>query len=139
VSTHGLELRVPFLDKDVIDFSLRLPPRLKAPYNGYEKMFVRESFVDGWLPIDILFRRKEGFSDGVSGQARPWYADIQSHVNKLISTSTWNEFKDEFLSKEALFYFQIFGELFPTYALVVPPWMPKWSDVTDPSGRLVNI
>ena len=65
---HGLEARVPFLDLDVIAVAQRVPIAWKLPGEaGQEKAILRESF-DGWLPHEILWRRKEQFGDG-SGTA----------------------------------------------------------------------
>jgi len=43
-SSHGLELRVPFLDKDVISYVLSLDGRLRIPQNGIEKALLRQAF-----------------------------------------------------------------------------------------------
>jgi asparagine synthase (glutamine-hydrolysing) len=60
----GLEARVPFLDREVIDWALRLPPEAKlAPPGEPEKRLLREAF-DGWLPDDLLWRDKAEFGDG---------------------------------------------------------------------------
>jgi asparagine synthase (glutamine-hydrolysing) len=68
---HGLEARVPFLDREVIAQALALAPGWKASDpttpHGLEKRVLRHAF-DGWLPDDILWRRKEQFGDG-SGAA----------------------------------------------------------------------
>jgi asparagine synthase (glutamine-hydrolysing) len=65
---HGLEARVPFLDLDVIAVGARVPVEWKLPgEHGQEKRLLREAF-DGWLPEDILWRRKAQFGDG-SGAA----------------------------------------------------------------------
>src|SRR3954451_12117359 len=61
---HGLEARVPFLDAEVIRWSLRLPPdaKLLAP-DRPEKALLREAF-EGWLPHHLLWRTKAEFGDG---------------------------------------------------------------------------
>ena len=58
---HGLEARVPFLDREVIEWALRLPPAEKQ--GAPEKRLLREAF-DGWLPDDLLWRDKAEFGDG---------------------------------------------------------------------------
>ncbi len=65
---HGLEARVPFLDRQVIAFALGLPPEWKVSAPGQpEKRLLREAF-DGWLPHELLWREKAEFGDG-SGAA----------------------------------------------------------------------
>jgi len=61
---HGLEARVPFLDLDVIAFGLGLPAKWKlANGNRAEKHLLRAAFA-GWLPNNILWRKKLQFGDG---------------------------------------------------------------------------
>lgn len=65
---HGLEARVPFLDLDVIETVLGLPPAHKLPGDGrMEKDLLRRAF-EGWIPDEVLWRTKEEFGDG-SGAA----------------------------------------------------------------------
>ena len=65
---HGLEARVPFLDLDLIAVAQRVPIGWKLPgEEGQEKAILREAFT-GWIPDEILWRRKEQFGDG-SGTA----------------------------------------------------------------------
>ncbi|MGI9539246.1 MAG: asparagine synthase-related protein, partial [Miltoncostaeaceae bacterium] len=65
---HGLEARVPFLDRDLIAFGMRLPAAWKLRSDDKpEKLLLRMAFED-MLPHDIVWRRKEEFGDG-SGAA----------------------------------------------------------------------
>ena len=59
----GLEARVPFLDLDLLAFTMSLPPRWRAPRNGVAKHLLRTAF-EGWLPDDLLWRSKQQFGDG---------------------------------------------------------------------------
>ena len=61
---HGLEARVPFLDRQVIAFAFGLPMAWKqSPPGELEKRLLRRAF-DGWLPDEILWRVKAEFGDG---------------------------------------------------------------------------
>ncbi|GAA5161296.1 asparagine synthase B [Pseudonocardia eucalypti] len=61
---YGLEAREPFLDTDLIRVALALPPEWKQLTGGRpEKAVLREAFA-GWLPEEILWRKKEQFGDG---------------------------------------------------------------------------
>src|SRR5215213_9663521 len=61
---HAVEARVPFLDREVIAWALRVPASAKLPGPGVpEKQLLREAFR-GWLPDDILWREKAEFGDG---------------------------------------------------------------------------
>lgn len=60
---HGLELRVPYVDKEVVEYVERLPANLKVR-NGSRKWLHRQ--VSGrYLPDSILKRKKRGFAANV--------------------------------------------------------------------------
>ncbi len=69
----GLEVRVPFLDRALVDLAMGTDPRDRAPRAGgdghaIEKSLLREAFDDAgdpWLPRDGASRQKEQVSDGV--------------------------------------------------------------------------
>ncbi|MFX3630007.1 MAG: asparagine synthase (glutamine-hydrolyzing) [Ectobacillus sp.] len=56
---HSLELRVPFLDKEVFDVASKIPTELKIA-NGTTKAILREA-VKGIVPDHVLDRKKLGF------------------------------------------------------------------------------
>lgn len=60
---HSLELRVPYLDKDVVEYVERLPDNLKVR-NGTRKWLHRHVCRD-YLPGSILKRPKRGFAVNV--------------------------------------------------------------------------
>ena len=60
---HGLELRVPFLDKEIVEYAERLPANLKVR-NGSRKWLHRQVCRD-YLPESILKRPKRGFAMNV--------------------------------------------------------------------------
>ena len=60
---HGLELRVPFLDKEIVEYVERLPANLKVR-NGSRKWLHRQ-VCRAYLPESILKRPKRGFAMNV--------------------------------------------------------------------------
>jgi asparagine synthase (glutamine-hydrolysing) len=60
---HGLELRVPFLDKDIVEYVERLPAKFKVR-NGSQKWLHRQ-VCRNYLPEKILKRPKRGFAVNV--------------------------------------------------------------------------
>jgi len=56
---HGVEVRLPFLDPDLVSFSERLPDDLKI--RGRETKFVLRQSLRGVLPDEIITRPKSGF------------------------------------------------------------------------------
>lgn len=142
VSSNGLEVRVPFLDVNVVEFAQRMG-EAKWPVNNIEKFHLRTCF-DGDLPEAVLWRRKDGLSDGCSG-VKTWATYIQELVEPLVSDEELELNLTQHASihcpsKEALYYKKVYDTLFPTLDTNLPHyWMPKWTgNTTDPSGRLVE-
>jgi asparagine synthase (glutamine-hydrolysing) len=85
-AAHGLEVRVPFLDKYFTSYYLSLPPEDRQPQNGVEKYLLRSAFSGtGLLPDKILWRPKEAFSDGVSSKEKSWFSLLQDHIENKVS------------------------------------------------------
>jgi asparagine synthase (glutamine-hydrolysing) len=60
---HGLELRVPYVDKEIVEYVERLPANLKVR-NGSRKWLHRQ-VCRTYLPSSILKRPKRGFAANV--------------------------------------------------------------------------
>jgi len=61
---HGLEARVPFLDRTMLDTAFRIPVALKLPAeNRIEKWILRKAF-EHLLPDDVVWREKSQFDQG---------------------------------------------------------------------------
>ncbi|CCE05627.1 putative Asparagine synthetase (fragment) [Bradyrhizobium sp. STM 3843] len=76
----ALETRVPFLDKDVVEFAAQVPPRMKVR-EGRGKWLVRQ-VLDRHVPAELIDRPKTGFSiplDGwLRGPLKSWAGDLLS-------------------------------------------------------------
>ncbi len=57
---YSLEARCPILDKDVMEYSFRLPHRFK--FDGNEKKKILKDIAYDYLPRELLDRPKTGFS-----------------------------------------------------------------------------
>ena len=77
---HGLELRVPYLDHDVIELAGRLPAAVKIR-NGTQKWLHRR-VCQQFLPPEVVRRKKRGFGvDVVDG----WYrASLEGQVRDTL-------------------------------------------------------
>lgn len=94
ISGAGLEARVPFADKKFLQYVMSIPPRYKMfDDKRIEKYIFRKAF-DGLLPDDILWRRKEAFSDGVSGHERSWFQIIREHIDKNVKNEEYNKYNE---------------------------------------------
>lgn len=100
---HGLETRVPFLDNDLVDFALQIPPSMKLNItgNGFQpnsdsegKLILRDAMRD-LLPPQITARKKQGFS---APDASWFRGDSINYLNKLLRDPKANIY--EFLSRK---------------------------------------
>ncbi len=57
---NSLEMRVPFLDVDFIEFVESLPTHFKL--NGFTRKYIHKKAVKKWLPNKIIYRKKRGFA-----------------------------------------------------------------------------
>ncbi|MGA7416238.1 MAG: asparagine synthase C-terminal domain-containing protein, partial [Bryobacteraceae bacterium] len=60
----GIGVRFPFLDRDVAEFSGRLPARLKV--KGFDKRYLFKRAFRNLLPPEVIRKRKHGFGIPVS-------------------------------------------------------------------------
>jgi len=56
----SLELRTPFLDHRLVEFAAGLPAALKV--NRFRLKHILKEAVEPWLPHEIVYRQKRGFS-----------------------------------------------------------------------------
>ena len=156
ISANGLEARTPFLDRGWVEYYLSIPSYLRNHNNIYrnineiEKFLIRKAFdvknnpsiikesynseYKEFLPEEILYRRKEAFSDGVSGKNRSWYQIIQERVAAL------NIKKHENLTKEQSYYLNIFEKNYTGRNNIIPYyWMPNFVEATDASARTLSM
>lgn len=79
----GVEVRVPFLDPDVVQFAAALPASFKQ--HGREGKWIFKRAMQGLLPDDVIYRPKSGF--GVP--LRRWLrAELKPMVDDLLSHSS---------------------------------------------------
>jgi asparagine synthase (glutamine-hydrolysing) len=148
ISGAGLEARVPFADKKFLQYVMSIPPKYKMfSDERIEKYIFRKAF-DGLLPDDILWRRKEAFSDGVSGHERSWFQIIREHIDKNVKNEEYNKYNEitEYTSihnspydKESYYYRNIFEFFFPNCEKAIPYfWRHPFCEEKDPSARLLT-
>ncbi len=141
---HGLETRVPFLDKAFLDVAMKIKGEEKQPktYDGKEKYILRKAFdtpEDPYLPDEVLWRQKEQFSDGVGYS---WIDALIDYCATQVTDAQMEQVATLFpyntpATKEAYFYRTIFHKYYPqvSAAQTVRKWIPKWQENQDPSGR----
>lgn len=155
ISHWGLEGRVPLLDPEFIRTYWGIPAEKRMPtYKGCEKWWLREAFANtNLLPHEVLFRKKEAFSDGVSNAEESWFHIIQAWVEDKVTDQQMTEKHQRFpyytpQTKEAYYYRTLFVNEFGDRRQTVIPgyWQPKWSsdgkeviDYVDPSARILGV
>jgi asparagine synthase (glutamine-hydrolysing) len=76
----GVEVRVPLLDRDLVDFAARLPSGLKQ--RGREGKFIFKRAMEPYLPKSVVYRPKTGFGAPV----RRWVnRELTGLVDDLLS------------------------------------------------------
>lgn len=159
ISGAGLEARVPFADKVFLKYAMEIPPRYKRfDDERIEKYLLRKAFDGkGYLPDELLWRRKEAFSDGVSGNSgRTWVQMIKEHVETKISGIEYDAYVKTILElksknkiqnesnlpydKESFYYRKIFENFFPEKSDNAIPyyWRHPFCSNIDPSARLLE-
>jgi asparagine synthase (glutamine-hydrolysing) len=156
ISGASCEGRVSLLDPEFVEAYWEIPEEWRMPtYKNFEKYWLRKAF-DGYniIPSDVLWRKKEAFSDGISSIEKSWFQILQDYINIQITD-------EEFLSlnkfgcptKESYYYLKIFIEFFGESRINILPhyWQPKFdqnknvvdfNDKTkyvDPSARVLQI
>jgi asparagine synthase (glutamine-hydrolysing) len=176
ISSNGLEPRTPYLDRNFVQSYMSIPVNIRYAPDMIEKNLLRTAFSPELfknsknlplLPHEILFRKKEAFSDGVSGKERSLYQIIGDHCNalfekedaKYINTGAQECMKNVYmmscalhpnmksvnmhnppLTAEQFYYRKIFEQYYKGNGRVIPYfWMPKYVDAADASARTLKL
>ena len=176
ISSHGLEPRTPFLDRAFTLYYLSIPPEIRWNQSGtrQEKHLIRDAFSSKYLklyekqllPDEILFRKKEAFSDGVSETSRSLYSimkescyddfvknelvkypEIATNIVTMYKTACicdkkMNKIKDHNFptTAEQYYYRKTFEEHYKGLGENIPYfWMPQYTNATDSSARTLDI
>lgn len=128
MASWGLEVRVPFLDKSLIEFVLKLKPSERMVTEQRMGKYILREMIEKYslLPKEIVWRPKDAFSDSVSSENRvSWRETIQEKL---------------YPQTEKNWYILQFKKYYPYKDNVVPHyWMPKWIDTFgEPSAKAIE-
>ncbi|MGB4499600.1 MAG: XrtA/PEP-CTERM system amidotransferase [Methylococcaceae bacterium] len=94
---HALEVRVPLLDHKLVEWIAGLPPEMKL--KGREGKYIFKKSLENYLPNDILYRPKMGFSIPLNS----WFRnELKSKVRETLLGETMLQsglFNQDFLLK----------------------------------------
>ncbi|MCQ9201488.1 MAG: asparagine synthase (glutamine-hydrolyzing) [Prochlorococcus marinus XMU1425] len=87
----GVEVRVPFLDLDLVKLSSQIPAKYKQ--NGLQGKWVLKKAMEPYLPKDIIYRPKTGFGlpirKWIKNELKEWISYNLSH-EKIIKRGLFN-------------------------------------------------
>lgn len=151
ISGAGLEARVPFADKEFLGYVMSIPPRFKRfGDDKIEKYLLRKAFQgEGLIPDDVLWRRKEAFSDGVScaDGGRTWVQMIKEYSDSVVTDAEFQNKRHYLYSlhnppydKESFYYRRVFENIYEHRGETIPYYWrhPFCEGVLDPSARLLS-
>jgi len=159
ISSHGLEPRTPFLDKQLVDYYLSIPVSMRNPLSHFhaeggtipcEKLLLRQAvgaIEPDLLPKQILWRTKEAFSDGVSGDDGSWFQIIDTMIEKMVNGGDFDDKINPLMythnlprTREQLYYRRLFDSYYTNMANIIPYfWMPRFVDAEDSSARTLAV
>jgi len=79
----NLEVRVPFLNREMIEMAARMPPRLKL--RGLKRKYILKRALGSTLPSDVIWRKKAGFGAPIRSWLR---GPLRPLINDLLSEET---------------------------------------------------
>ena len=78
----SVEVRVPFIDKEVIELAMKITGKLK--YRHKQSKYILKKVAEDYLPQNIIYRPKASFGAPI----RSWISgDLKSLVDELLSES----------------------------------------------------
>jgi asparagine synthase (glutamine-hydrolysing) len=132
----ALETRVPFLDKDVVEFAARIPPGMKVR-DGRGKWLVRQVLYQH-VPQDLVDRPKTGFGipidDWLRGPLKSWASDLLSPA-RLRAQNLFNPGRVESRMAEHMSGRHNHGNWLWN-VLMAQAWHDKWSSTTSHNNLL---
>lgn len=155
LAAWGVEVRVPFLDKEFMEIAMTINPQDKmVAKNKMEKWILRKAFED-YLPDSVTWRQKEQFSDGVGYN---WIDTLKKLAEDVVSDEQMNQKNYRFpvnppLNKEEYYYRTIFEAHFPSDSAartvpsvpsvacstpIVLEWDAAFNQMNEPSGRAIK-
>jgi asparagine synthase (glutamine-hydrolysing) len=83
---HGVEVRVPYLDNELVEFACQIPTHLKM--KGKETKYILKKVAERYLPNEIIYRPKTGFGAPV----RRWVTtEMKQMIAERLSSTRLKE------------------------------------------------
>ena len=79
----SLEVRSPFLDKDLVEYAINIPTNQKINKNNSK--YITKKILEKYLPAELIYKKKKGFavpiSKWINGNLRNWVEEVLSKKN----------------------------------------------------------
>ena len=140
-NANGLELRVPYLDLDFIDYVITLPGSLKMYVNNIEKALLRDSVIDKHHELvvsRIIGREKERFSDGCGFNYIPKLLNYICEKKGTMYDKSLHLNEKEKIEKE--YYLELFEKYYGTNKghLIIKRELPDWCNNDAKNIKLIE-
>lgn len=95
---EGVEIRVPLLDNELVNFASTIPVKYKQ--NGKEGKYIFKKTMEKYLPHDVIYRPKTGFGTPL----KSWiHNELEDYISSVLS--------EEAMLKRGLFDYNNFKRL----------------------------
>ena len=79
----NLEVRVPFLNREMIELASHMPPELKL--RGFKRKYILKRALEEVLPREVIWRKKAGFGAPIRSWLR---GPLRPMIHELLSAET---------------------------------------------------
>lgn len=156
IASQGMELRLPFFSKSLLEFAFSLPVDFLDPSChqteefpfGVEKWLLRKAFDGlGYIPQEILWRTKSAFSDATSiltNTGSEWKEMLKQEAAKHVTDSRFAAREEIYpyqtpQTKEDMWYREIFDSYGYNAETIPYKWLPSWVVATDSSATTLEV
>ncbi len=98
---EGVEIRVPFLDNELIELAAKIPPELKM--KGTTTKYLLKKVAEKYLPKEVIYRSKTGFGAPI----RSWIQE-----DKTFQSAVWERLNRPSFIDRNIFDHQAIEQLF---------------------------
>ena len=128
---HSLEARVPYLDQELVEFLMSVPPSLK--FKGHQTKYLLKKAVQGWVPQEVIRRKKAGWHLPLAGWFRyalndyltKRFRDDSSRFFEVFSKAAVQNLLAEHFKGEKNHSFKIWG------LLILQEWFKRYEPCVE--------
>jgi asparagine synthase (glutamine-hydrolysing) len=148
VASVGMELRLPFFSKALLNFALTAPWQYLDPNEngGIEKALLRAAFRGkGIIPDTIINRTKNAFSDATSNlisSGSEWKEILKQEAQNMVTLDRYTHRAEIYSDNtpdtiEDMWYREIYEECGYNSKAIPYKWLPSWVGAVSDSSATV--